>query len=147
MEEFGKFKRRNFILLAISCATVMICQSLLPLVISIHSEGFSEGLKNCLDVFSWVILWRPIYDLLFEWNPYLKDILLLHKLATAEVIIIDSKKSAEPDQPLKYNKRNGMELSESLTLESLLSNRIHDICLTLAFHLPRLVQLSGKPGG
>lgn len=127
LEEFCKFKRRNYILLAISCATVMICQSLLPLLNSQHTESFYEGLKNCLDVFSWVILWRPIYDLLFEWNPYLKDILLLHKLATAEVIIIDSKKSAETDQPFKYNKRNGRELSESLTLESLLSNRIDNI--------------------
>lgn len=120
IEEFAKFKRRNFLLLAISCITVMICQSLLPFVISPHSEGFTEGIKNCLDVFSWVILWRPLYDLLFEWNPHLKHILLLHKLATAEVIIIDSKKNPDSDQPAKYNNRNGRELSETLTIESLL---------------------------
>lgn len=126
-EEFSKFKKRNFLLLLISCAVVMICQALLPLIISEHSEGFFEGIKNCLDVFSWVLLWRPIYDLLFEWNPHLKEILLLHKLATAEVIIIENKKSSESEPLPKYNNRREPELSASLTVESILSNRMNNL--------------------
>lgn len=127
MEAFGKFKKRNFLLLLISCAVVMISQALLPLIISEHAEGFFEGIKNCLDIFSWVLLWRPIYDLLFEWNPHLKEILLLHKLATAEVIIIENKKSTDGEPSQKHNSRREPELSGSLTIESLLSNRMSDL--------------------
>lgn len=120
-EGFKKFKRRNFILLAISSCIVIISQTLLPLFISEHVGGIYNGLKNCLDVFSWVILWRPIYELVFEWNLHLKDILLFNKLATAEVIIVDNKRSAEPDQQQKFHNYNETEMSESLTFESLLS--------------------------
>lgn len=127
MEAFSKFKKRNFMLLIISCIVVMACQVLLALVISKPEEGFTEGVKNCLDVFSWVLLWRPIYDLLFEWNPHLKEILLLHKLATAEVIMIDNKKAGDAESLPKYNSRREPELSGSLTVESLLSNRMSDL--------------------
>jgi hypothetical protein len=41
-------------------------------------------------VFSWVILWRPIDKLIFHWNPYLKEISLLHKMANATVIKVKS---------------------------------------------------------
>ena len=69
-EEFLKFKRRHFILLAISCALVIFCQALLPLLFPRDSGSLYNGIKNCLDVFSWVILWKPIYELLFSWNQY-----------------------------------------------------------------------------
>jgi hypothetical protein len=39
-----------------------------------------------------VLLWRPIDVLLFYWNPHLKDICLLNKLATSEIIIIENEK-------------------------------------------------------
>jgi len=120
-DEFKKFKRRNLTLLAISSAIVIICEAFLPLLFKNIGDIY-DGLKNCLDVFSWVILWKPIYELLFSWNPYLKDILLLSKLATAEVIIVDnSKKSVEPEQPVKYRAPD-VEVSKSVTYESLLSN-------------------------
>lgn len=120
-EEFLKFKRRNFLLLAISGAIVIICEAFLPVLISEeHIGNIYNGLKNCLDVFSWVILWKPIYELLFTWNSYLKDILLFKKLATAEVIIIEDKNTAS-EQP-KYNNGREVEVSDQLTYESLLSN-------------------------
>jgi hypothetical protein len=60
--------------------------------------------------------------LLFAWNPHLKDILLLNKLASAEVIIIENQRSNEFEQP-KFSSRNEeVEVSDSLTYESLLSN-------------------------
>ncbi len=121
-EEFNKFKRRNFILLAISSSIVIVSQTLLPLFMPEHVAGIYNGLKNCLDVFSWVILWRPIYELVFEWNPFLKDMLLYKKLSTAEVLIIEDKKIQEADQQPKFNNLNETEISEPLTLESLLSN-------------------------
>ncbi|MEP6683731.1 MAG: hypothetical protein ABJA35_10740 [Parafilimonas sp.] len=119
-DEFKKFKRRNLLLLAISAAVVITCEAFLPLLFKDIGDIYN-GLKNCLDVFSWVILWKPIYELLFSWNPFLKDILLLSKLSTAEVIIIDNKKSGEAEQPVKYRPAE-VEVSDSVTFESLLSN-------------------------
>ena len=119
-EEFRKFKRRNLTLLAISTLIVIMSQGFLPLLFK-DAGNIYNGLKNCIDVFSWVILWKPIYELLFSWNPYLKDILLLDKLATAEVIITESKKNNEPEQFAKYDDTQ-IEISKSFTFESLLSN-------------------------
>ncbi|HVX26694.1 MAG TPA: hypothetical protein VHB70_10150 [Parafilimonas sp.] len=121
-DEFIKFKRRNFAQLAISGVIVIICQWFLPLIISEHVVGgIYNGLKNCLDVFSWVILWKPIYELLFAWNPFLKDILLLDKLATSEVIILESKKTNERET-FKSPVKDWVEISDEITYESLVSN-------------------------
>jgi hypothetical protein len=87
--EFKKFKIRNWTLLAISIAVVMLFQGVLPLVFN-SENTFHTGLGNSLDIFSWVLLWRPLDVLLFAWNPHLKDICLLDKLATAETIFIES---------------------------------------------------------
>jgi len=43
------------------------------------------------EVLSWVILWRPIDRLIFDWNPHLKEIAILHKLASAEMMIAEIK--------------------------------------------------------
>jgi hypothetical protein len=89
-KEFEKFKKRTWALLVCSLVAVMLCQGLVPLVL--NEEHMHSGLSNSLDVFSWVILWRPIDKLIFYWNPNLKDISLLKKLSTAEVIILDNAK-------------------------------------------------------
>ena len=72
-------------------------------------------------------MWRPLYDLLFQWNTHLKAILLFHKLATAEAIIIENKKSSDEESLPKYNSRRDPEDRGSLTVESLLSNRMSDL--------------------
>jgi hypothetical protein len=87
--EFRKFKKRNYILLCISIAIVMFCQGILPLIFN-QEHRIHSMLSNALDVFSWVIMWKPIERLIFYWNPFLKDIMLMDKLAHAEVILIDN---------------------------------------------------------
>ena len=87
--EFEKFKRRSYLLLFYSLAVVMICQVLLPLLFS-GAHPINSGLNNTLEVFSWVILWRAMDQLLFSWNPFLKDISIMDRLATGEVILIDN---------------------------------------------------------
>lgn len=119
-KEFKKFKRRNFFLLAVSITLVITLEAFLPIVIRNYMNGIYNGLKNCLDVFSWVILWKPIYELLFSWNPYLKDILLLKKLSTAEVIILNKNNSETENQKTNFTD-NESEFSKSITFESLLS--------------------------
>jgi hypothetical protein len=89
--EFTRFKRRNWILLTISFILIILCQYFLPLIFKKADEAQSVVITS-LDVLSWVILWRPIDTLLFDWNPHLKEILILRKLATAEMIIVEAKK-------------------------------------------------------
>jgi hypothetical protein len=85
--EFERFKKSSYKLLFLSLSMVMVCQGLMPFVVSAESRLYSS-LHNYLDVFSWVILWRPIDRLIFHWNPFLKELSLLHKLANAEIIAI-----------------------------------------------------------
>lgn len=87
--EFKKFKKRNFRLLCLSMLAVMVSHGVLPLIFS-EDLGISPTILNTLDVFSWVILWRPIDKLIFQWNSYLKEISLLHKMANATIIRVNS---------------------------------------------------------
>jgi len=101
MRDFVRFKQRNWALLAAGVMVVLLCQVLLPMLMksgtSIHS-----GLGNSLDIFAWVLLWHPIDELIFQWNPYLKDIHLLDKLGTAQSIVIENeKKTAAHNDPLR----------------------------------------------
>ncbi len=71
---------------------IVICFQGFLIVSLDENHSIQTGLSNIMDVFSWVILWQPFDKLLFYWNPHLKDISLLRKLATAEVIIIENEK-------------------------------------------------------
>jgi hypothetical protein len=86
---FRRFKHKNIILLMIAFAVVMICQGLLPVILG-QQHRIHSLFSNALDVFSWVILWKPIERLIFYWNPFLKDILLYEKMSTAQMLIIDN---------------------------------------------------------
>jgi hypothetical protein len=89
--EFEKFKRRGWFLLIISMGVMMACKLAESIL---KSNGFQvqSTISNGMDIFSWVILWRPIDTLIFNWNPYLKEICLLDKLKKAEVIRIQNEK-------------------------------------------------------
>jgi hypothetical protein len=92
-KEFRKFKKRAYYLLAIGLTVVMTCQGLLPYILS-QEHRVHSALSNALDVFSWVILWKPIERLIFYWNPYLKDICILDKMITAEATVIETEKTS-----------------------------------------------------
>lgn len=87
-EAFDKFKRRSYKLLFASLTVVMICQGLLPLLLS-EDSSMHSGLHNSLDVLCWVILWKPIERLIFYWNPFLKDLSIMDRLQKAEVTIME----------------------------------------------------------
>ncbi|MEO7991298.1 MAG: hypothetical protein ABI663_17235 [Chryseolinea sp.] len=90
-KEFEKFKIRSWTLLGISLLVAMFCQGIVPLLIDTENPVW-RPLNSSLDIFSWVLLWRPIDVLLFSWTPHLKDISLLDKLATSELIIIENER-------------------------------------------------------
>jgi hypothetical protein len=87
--EFENFKRRTYMLLFVSISVVMICHLVLPLLLKGEENSFHSGLSNSLDVFSWVILWKPIDRLIFYWNPFLKDIGMFEKLEKAEMVLTE----------------------------------------------------------
>ncbi|MEP6948562.1 MAG: hypothetical protein ABI863_04785 [Ginsengibacter sp.] len=89
IERFEKFKRRSYKLLFASLTVVMICHGLVPMILP-GEEGFHSAIRNGLDIFSWVILWQPIDKLVFYWNPHLKDISIMDRLANAEIIITEN---------------------------------------------------------
>lgn len=91
VREFTRFKFRSWILLGISLLVVLFTQGFVPMLLDTENQILS-GLFNSLDIFSWVLLWRPIDVLLFSWNPHLKDISVLNKLATAEMIFVENDK-------------------------------------------------------
>ena len=65
----------------------MLCQKLASILQSTVQQ-LSSGIITGLDVFSWVILWRPLDELIFSWNPHLKEISIEDRLANAEVILV-----------------------------------------------------------
>jgi hypothetical protein len=85
--DFKKFKRRNWILLTAGLAVVMFFHGLLPVILG-ENHGIPHAITNAFDLFSWVILWKPIEKLIFYWNPFLKDISILDKLTNAPTVII-----------------------------------------------------------
>lgn len=87
--QFRRFKRRNYTLLCISFVVVMVFQGLLPFIFN-QEHRMHTTFSNALDVFSWVILWKPIERLIFYWNPFLKEILLYKRMEIAEVITVDN---------------------------------------------------------
>jgi len=93
---FEKYKRRNITMLIASTLIVMLFHILLPLVLT-SDKGISSAVRNSLDIFSWVILWRPIDELVFNWNPHLAEINLFTKLANAESIIIENERKTTVD--------------------------------------------------
>lgn len=106
-KEFKKFKKRSYYLLAIGLAVVMTCQGLLPYILS-QEHRVHSALSNALDVFSWVILWKPIERLIFYWNPFLKDICLLDKMIKAEATIIENEKTSAVYSITKEQKEQGV---------------------------------------
>jgi hypothetical protein len=102
-EEFAKFKKSSFKLLFISLAMVMFCQGVLP-VLLLENHRVHSAFSNALDVFSWVILWKPIDKLIFAWNPYLKEISIYNRLLIAETMLTESEADANGvvELPRKY---------------------------------------------
>ena len=93
--EFKKFKKRNYGLLVLSLLVVMLFQGVMPLIFQ-EEHRIHSAFSNALDVFSWVILWKPIEKLIFYWNPFLKEISIFDKLTNAPIVIVAEKKEMKP---------------------------------------------------
>jgi hypothetical protein len=97
-EEFKKFKRRTFKLLFTTLSFVFALQLSVPYIIEYMDQRMAGSVHNIVDVFSWVIAWKPIDRLIFYWNPFKKDMHLLDRLAGAEVVVLEKNKIIGKDK-------------------------------------------------
>lgn len=88
-KEFKKFKKRSCYVLAIAFLIVLSAQAFLPQLLN-HEHKLQYAFSNAMDVFSWVIMWKPIERLIFYWNPFLKEISILDKMIRAEVAVVEN---------------------------------------------------------
>jgi hypothetical protein len=89
--EFERFKRRNYIVLFIGLGIILLSHILIPLLIK--GDGSVESaIITGIDIFSWVMMWQPIDNLLFHYNKHLKDINTVKKLTEAPVVYTEEKK-------------------------------------------------------
>jgi hypothetical protein len=91
--EFKRYKKRSFTLLGISFSIVLLCFWVIPIFVK-SETGLIGSLKEASHVLSWVMMWKPIEKLIFNWNPHLKEISIHNRLTNAE-IIINLKQSAQ----------------------------------------------------
>ncbi len=92
IKEFNKYKRRAFRLLFLSLAVMALCYTIPPLFLS--HEGFGGTIMSSIECFSWVVLWKPIDRLVFDWNSHLKEISLYNKLSNCEILVMEFADSA-----------------------------------------------------
>ncbi|MBC8051429.1 MAG: hypothetical protein H7Y13_00010 [Sphingobacteriaceae bacterium] len=93
IKAFAKFKQRNYGTLAISLVIVSGLNFLLPVLMDKHTASKS-GMAHFIDVFSFIIFYHPLTEILFNWNPHLKRINLLNKIIKAESIVVQGEKGA-----------------------------------------------------
>jgi hypothetical protein len=92
--EFRKFKKKSYILLAISITVAVILHGLLPMIVH-EGNGLYKVMSNFFDLFSWVMMWKPVERLVFYWNPFLKEIDIYEKLICAEAIVLYNEEEEE----------------------------------------------------
>jgi hypothetical protein len=91
-------KHRSFKILSVSLAIVIALQTTYSYLFI--NEILHETFHNGLEVLTWVILWKPIDKLIFHWNPFLKELSIMDKLITSEVIVIEKHKNKIPASEL-----------------------------------------------
>lgn len=83
--DFERFKRRNYIFLLIGLTIILLSHILIPIVLN-DNGGIESAILAGIDIFSWVMMWQPIDNLLFHRNGFLSEISTIKKLTEAEVI-------------------------------------------------------------
>jgi hypothetical protein len=86
--EFERFKRRNYISLLIGLSIILLSHLLIPYFLK-GSNGLETAILSGFDIFSWVMMWQPIDNLIFHWNSYLKEINTIKKITEAPIVYTD----------------------------------------------------------
>jgi hypothetical protein len=83
--EFERFKRRNYIVLFVGLSIILLSHLVIPMLIK-DNGGIGSAILTGIDIFSWVMMWQPLDNLIFHWNSYLKDISTVKKLTEASIV-------------------------------------------------------------
>ena len=83
--EFERFKRRNYIVLFVGLTVILLSHLVIPMLVK-DNGGIGSAILAGIDIFSWVMMWQPLDNLLFHWNSYLKDISTVKKLTEAPIV-------------------------------------------------------------
>jgi hypothetical protein len=86
--EFGRFKKRNYVSLFIGLTIILLSHLLIPYFL-VGSNGLETAILSGFDIFSWVMMWQPIDNLIFHWNSYLKEINTIKKITEAVILYTD----------------------------------------------------------
>ena len=87
--DFERFKKRNYIILSVGLLIILLSHILIPMIIR-DSGGVESAILTGVDIFSWVMMWQPIDNLLFHWNSHLKEINTIKKLTEAKVVYTEN---------------------------------------------------------
>jgi hypothetical protein len=60
---------------------------LVSVLASTSSSTLTTFLAGALSILSWVALWQPFQAFIYDWMPYRRDITILERLKSVEVVI------------------------------------------------------------
>ncbi|HMK04250.1 MAG TPA: hypothetical protein VK489_08665 [Ferruginibacter sp.] len=83
--EFERFKRRNYLILSIGLGIILLSHVFIPMM-SKDEGAIESAILMGIDIFSWVMMWQPIDNLLFHCNRQLREIVTIKKLTEAEIV-------------------------------------------------------------
>jgi hypothetical protein len=86
--EFERFKRRNYLVLSLGLGIILLSHILIPFLLK-DIGVIESAVLTSIDIFSWVMMWQPIDNLLFHCNSQLKDIGTVKKLTEAAVVYVE----------------------------------------------------------
>lgn len=88
-DDYERFKRRNYVVLFIGLLIILLSHILIPLIIK-ESGGVEAAILTGIDIFSWVMMWQPIDNLLFHLHDHLDEINTIKKLTDAGVVYTEN---------------------------------------------------------
>lgn len=86
-------RRTGLVSLMLALALLVGLQALAQLVLELPQSSTRNAVREGLVILSWVVLWRPIDLLIYEWIPVRRQRTLLRRLHTA---VIDVRQGTGP---------------------------------------------------
>ena len=83
-EEFDAI-RIGLASLGIGLVAVAILIAIARVIADLSSSGLVTTIAESIIIIAWVILWRPVEILLFDWWPLREDIALFERLAAIDI--------------------------------------------------------------
>ncbi len=88
-DDYERFKRHNYVVLFMGLVIILLSHILIPLIIK-DSGGVESAILTGIDIFSWVMMWQPVDNLLFHLSRHLEDIRTVKKLTEAGVVYTET---------------------------------------------------------